>query len=89
MAIGAFAADAVVIDDGHQYHGTSEIAGWLDHVASEYEYTTTFLRAELDEHATVVINRLEGTFPGGSVDLKYRFVLDVQNAAIRELTIAP
>jgi hypothetical protein len=88
-AIEAFAADAVVVDDGHQYRGTSEIEAWLDRVASEYEYTTTFLRAERDERATLVVNRLEGTFPGGIVDLKYRFVLNSQNAAIRELTIAP
>lgn len=88
-AIGAFAADAVVVDDGRQYRGTSEIAGWLDRVASEYEYTATFLWAERDEHATLVVNRLEGTFPGGIIDLKYRFVLNGQNAAIRELTIAP
>ncbi|MEW1822432.1 hypothetical protein AB0323_16850 [Arthrobacter sp. NPDC080031] len=88
-AIEAFTPDAVVVDDGHLYRGTSEIAGWLDRVASEYEYTTTFLRAERDEHATLVVNRLEGTFPGGIVDLKYRFVLNGQNTAIRELTIAP
>jgi hypothetical protein len=88
-AIEAFAPDAIVIDDGHQYRGTSEIAVWLDRVVSEYEYTTTFLRAERDEHSTLVVNRLEGTFPGGIVDLKYRFVLNGQNAAIRELTIAP
>jgi hypothetical protein len=88
-AIEAFTDDAVVVDDGHQFRGTSEIAAWLDRVASEYEYTTTFLRAERDERATLVVNRLEGTFPGGIVDLKYRFVLNSQNAAIRELTIAP
>ena len=88
-AIEVFAADAVVVDDGHQYRGSSEIAEWLDRVASAYEYTTTFLRAERDGHATVVVNRLEGTFPGGIVDLKYRFVLNGQNSAIRELTIAP
>lgn len=88
-AIEAFAADAVVIDDRHEYRGTTEIAGWLDRVASEYEYTTTFLRAERDGRATLVVNRLEGTFPGGTVDLKYRFVLDGQDAAIRELTIEP
>jgi hypothetical protein len=87
-AIEAFAADAVVVDDGQQYRGTSEIAGWLERAASEYEYTATFLRAERDGPATLVVNRLEGTFPGGIVDLTYRFVLNGQNV-IRELTIAP
>ncbi|MET3904400.1 hypothetical protein [Paenarthrobacter sp. 4246] len=88
-AIDTFDADALVVDDGHQYRGTSEIAGWLDRVVSEYEYKTTFLRAERDGHATVVVSRLEGTFPGGIVDLKYRFLLDNRNETIRELTIAP
>lgn len=88
-AIDVFDADALVVDDGHEYRGTAQIAGWLDRVVSEFEYTTTFLKAERDGRATVVVNRLEGTFPGGAVDLKYRFVLNDRNDAIRELTIAP
>ncbi|MFB8371273.1 hypothetical protein ACFC25_18135 [Pseudarthrobacter sp. NPDC055928] len=88
-AIEAFASDAVVVDEGRQYRGTSEIAGWLDRGAAEYEWTTTFLRAERDDDTTLVVNRLEGTFPGGIVDLTFRFVLDSQNTAISELTIAP
>jgi hypothetical protein len=31
-----------------------------------------------------VTNRLEGTFPGGIVDLRYRFLLD-EDGAIRQL----
>ncbi|BCW40405.1 hypothetical protein [Paenarthrobacter sp. Y-19] len=88
-AIDTFDDDALVVDDGRRYRGTSEIVRWLDRVVSEFEYTTTFLGANSDGRTITVVNRLEGTFPGGIVELKYRFVLNEQNDAISELTIAP
>lgn len=76
-AIVSFADTAHVTDDGHDYHGASEVRQWLDRAASEYTYTTTPLVARTDDASgqTTVTCHLEGTFPGSPVDLDFRFRL--------------
>lgn len=87
-ALSAFAPDARVADDGRKYRGTDEIRDWLDHAASEYTFTRSLVRAEATGAGSwVVVNRLEGNFPGGIVDLRYQFV--VVDDLISELVIAP
>ena len=87
-AIAAFAADAVVTDEGRAYHGRDQIRGWLDKSAGEYTYTTDFAGASRDGDARWdVVQHLEGDFPGGSVDLHYRFTLDGDR--ITRLVIEP
>jgi ketosteroid isomerase-like protein len=75
-AISYFTSDAAVTDDGKTYHGTAGIHTWLDRSAREYTYTIELTGAEKidDEHYTA-INHLEGDFPGGVVDLHFRFTL--------------
>ena len=75
-AITQFTNDAAVIDDGKTYHGTAGIHTWLNQSADEYTYTIELIGAEKidDEHYTAV-NHLEGDFPGGVVDLHFRFTL--------------
>ena len=86
--VGLFTEDAVVIDEGHTYRGTAEIRGWKDGVASKYEYTTTLISGEITGDDTyLLVNRLEGNFPGGVADLKFRF--SVAGDKIRHLEIAP
>jgi hypothetical protein len=88
VALSAFTPDARVVDDGREFHGTDEIRTWLTTSASEFTFTRTFVSAEPgDAGAWAVINRLEGNFPGGVVDLRYRFVLT--GGLISELVIAP
>jgi hypothetical protein len=86
-AIDAFEATAFVEDEGKTHQGRAAIAAWLERAASEYEYTRTFVRADRDGTEVTVINRLEGNFPGGTVDLAYRFVLAGER--ISELVIRP
>jgi hypothetical protein len=87
-AIGAFAADAAVTDEGQTYHGREQILGWLDKSAGAYTYTTEFVGASQDgATGWDVIQHLEGDFPGGSVDLHYRFTLDGDH--ITRLVIEP
>jgi hypothetical protein len=87
-AIAAFHPDGTVTDDGSTYTGAASIKEWLGRSASEYTFTTTFLSGErLDEARFLVTNRLEGDFPGGLVDLRYRFTL--RDGLIEDLTIAP
>ena len=76
MAITCFTNDAAVTDDGKTYDGTAGIRGWLDRSAGEYTYTIELTGAEqVDEQHYNAINHLEGDFPGGVVDLRFRFTL--------------
>ena len=87
-ALAEFAPDAVVSDDGHEYVGPDAILHWLDEASTQFSYTRTLVDAEsLDEMTWIVQNRLEGNFPGGVVDLRYRF--ELRDGAIERLTIAP
>ena len=87
-ALRAFAPTAVVVDDGRAYRGTEEIRGFLATAGSEFTYTTTLVGAErTDDTHWVAVNHLEGDFPGGVVDLRYRFVL--AGDLVAELVIAP
>jgi ketosteroid isomerase-like protein len=86
IAIRAYTDDAVVTDDGHTYRGTEEILGWLRHSSAEYTFTTELTGAErVDDEHWIATNHLEGDFPGGVVDLRYRFTL--RGDRIAELTI--
>jgi uncharacterized protein (TIGR02246 family) len=83
-----FADDAVVFDEGKTRRGTKEIRAWRETVASAYEYTTELVDLETAGEATYVARvHLEGNFPGGTVDLHYRFTLDGEH--IRRLEITP
>jgi len=87
--LSAFAADATVVDDGNTYKGHDEIHHWRENAASEYTYTVEVTHAEkLDDTHYVVTNHLDGDFPGGVVDLIYRFTLD-ESGLITSLEIAP
>jgi ketosteroid isomerase-like protein len=87
--IGCFTPDAVVTDEGTSRHGQDEIRQWREDVANAYDYTLEVLGTEpagdqggLDWHD--VLTHLEGNFPGGTVDLTYRFgLLDGYVAALR------
>lgn len=83
-----FTEDAIAVDDGKTYRGRGEIASWRSEVAHSFTYTTTRLRTEEHADAIVVINRIEGNFPGGRIDLANRFTMD-EAKRISSLTIAP
>jgi ketosteroid isomerase-like protein len=88
VALAQFADDAVVTDDGHTYKGTDEIDAFIRTAASEYTFTRTLIdAAEIAPGEWNVTNHLEGDFPGGTVDLRYRFRLDGDRIA--GLDIAP
>jgi hypothetical protein len=94
-ALRTFAPTAEVTDEGHTYRGTDEVRRFLAKAGSQYTYTTELIGAEridatgaLDSRRWVAVNRLEGDFPGGVVELRYRFALG-DDDLIAELTIAP
>jgi ketosteroid isomerase-like protein len=85
-AIVSYTPDAVVTDDGKTYHGPAEIRAWLSRSASEYTYTTELTEAtRIDDEHFDALHHLEGDFPGGVVDLHYRFTL--RDARIAQLLI--
>ncbi len=87
-ALAAFAPTAVVVDDGRTYRGTDEVRGFLADAGSEFTYTTDLVAAQrLDADRWTATLHLEGDFPGGVVDLVYRFVM--AGGRIAELVIAP
>lgn len=87
-AVRVFAPDAVVVDEGHTYRGTEEVLRFLSKAGSEFTYTTDLIGAErIDDARWVAVQRLEGDFPGGVVDLRFRFAM--RDDLIGELVIAP
>jgi hypothetical protein len=86
--VEAFTTDARVTDEGIDYDGRDGIRAWLDKTGSEYTYTTALTGQRQDgPHQWTVLAHLEGDFPGGVVDLRYRFSLDQDR--ISRLIIAP
>lgn len=82
-----FTADAAVTDDGREWVGITAVSSWLATEASEYSYTSTPLgQAQVSDDQWVVRVHLAGDFPGGVVDLDYRFTL--REGRIRELIIS-
>ena len=74
--VNLFTDDGVVIDEGKTWRGHSGIREWRDKAASAYQYTTQVLQVhEVDEDEYTALVRLEGNFPGGIVELEYRFAL--------------
>ncbi|WP_329384595.1 nuclear transport factor 2 family protein [Streptomyces sp. NBC_01716] len=87
-ALATMHEDATVTDEGSTHTGSAEIGRWLETAASEYTYTTELVAAESEDDAHhTVTHRLEGNFPGGRVDLRFRFTL--RDGLIEDLTIAP
>jgi hypothetical protein len=87
-ALGSYSPDPTVTDEGRNYQGLDEIRAWLSRSASQYTYTIEMIGAtEIDQDHYDVTQRLEGDFPGGQVDLHFRFGL--RDGAICRLVIAP
>jgi hypothetical protein len=86
VAVRTYAPDATVTDEGRTYDGREEIGRWLARSASEFTYTIETTEAtELAEDRYDVLRHLEGNFPGGRVDLHFRF--NLRDGAIARLVI--
>lgn len=86
--LATLAPGATIVDDGHRFEGHDEIEAWLTGAANEFTYTRTLVSAEATGADTwTIVNHIEGNFPGGTVDLRYRFTL--ADDRITELVIAP
>jgi hypothetical protein len=87
-ALRAFSATAVVVDDGTTYRGSEEVRRFLAEAGDGFRYTTELISAQrVDDTHWIATHRLEGDFPGGVVELAYRFAM--AGDLIAELVIAP
>jgi ketosteroid isomerase-like protein len=87
-AVTTFTDDATVIDDGNTYRGSAAIERWLDRSATEFTYTIHLTNAQQTDAAHyIATHHLEGNFPGGTIDLRYRFTL--RDDLIEHLAIEP
>ena len=83
-----FTDDATVVDEGDTWHGADRIREWREGPASRYRYTTELFDTEpTGDGGYLVTGRIEGDFPGGSADLRWRFTL--VGDRIARLHIAP
>ena len=86
VAVRSYAPDATVTDEGKTYRGREEIRQWLSRSASEFTYTIEMIGAtKVAGNRYVAMHHLEGNFPGGQVDLQFRFTL--RGGEISQLTI--
>jgi hypothetical protein len=75
-ALRGFALDATVVDEGMTHEGMEVIRSWMSRSATEYTYTVepvALVRTNHDQYD--VLQHLEGNFPGGQIDLHFRFTL--------------
>jgi len=87
QVLATLTTDAVVTDEGHDYKGHDEIGAWVATAASEYTYTTALTGATTTDAGVDVGQHLEGNFPGGVADLRYRFTFD--GTVISRVVIEP
>ena len=90
--VACFADDGVVLDEDQEWRGQAGIRQWRQKVANAYEYTVE-VRGAATQASVDGVQRhdvrthLEGNFPGGTVDLTFRFGL--RDDRIATLQIVP
>jgi hypothetical protein len=82
-----FGATAEVTDEGETRQGHAQIRRWLKTTSSAYTFERNLIGVSTEgDDQWVVMNNITGNFPGGTVDLAYRFTL--RNNLIHQLVIA-
>ena len=74
--VAHFAPNARVRDEGEWRQGSAQIEHWARDTRARYRFTATPLSARQDGAAWIVTVRVEGTFPGSPIELRYRFELE-------------
>jgi ketosteroid isomerase-like protein len=77
-ALPLLTEDAVIVDvadGGESFSGADGLRRFVVEAGTEFTYTTEHTKVVRDGDVWVVGHHLEGDFPGGQVDLDYRFTL--------------
>jgi SnoaL-like domain len=85
--VRCFTNDAVVKDEDETYKGLDAIRRWRQEAAAKYAYTCKPLHSEQANTKTIVTCRLEGTFPGSPIDLRFIFGLERGKIASLEIKV--
>lgn len=84
--VQAFAADAIVHDEGGTYRGAEAIRRWLQKTKAAYGATAEPLeRTVSDDDQWIVLARVSGNFPGSPVILTFTFELTGDRIASLEI----
>jgi ketosteroid isomerase-like protein len=83
----AFAADAVVHDEGRDHVGRSAIRHWLQDTIERYAMQSVIEETSEAADEIVVVAKLSGTFPGSPIRL--RFLFHLVDGSIARLHIKP
>lgn len=71
--LACFSGDATLQNQGHSYHGISEIRVWLEQINLKYRPTLTPVQTGHDGGEALLTTRVNGNFPGSPIELNYRF----------------
>lgn len=82
----AFAADAIVRDEGHTYHGLPQIEAWWHAAKRKYDHHAVPFEVRDVDGLVQVCAVVTGNFPGSPATLTYRFDLDSDRIASLEIT---
>lgn len=81
-----FTPQGIVTDEGRSHRGRKEIQAWKQGASARYQYEVQPLSITEEAGAQVVRARVNGTFPGSPVDLRYGFRLERGLVAALEVT---
>jgi ketosteroid isomerase-like protein len=70
-----FAGDALVADEGREYHGTDAIKGWIEKANASYKPHADPTDLAHSGDKTVVTAQVSGTFSESPAELRYHFTL--------------
>lgn len=64
-----FSTNAIVFDEGKEYHGHDEIGKWIKETNAKYDTRYKFL----ESNQNTAKAQVSGTFPGSPIVLSYEF----------------
>jgi hypothetical protein len=85
VPISAFAADAIVKDEGNTYVGHKAIAEWFQKAKAQNEHSTNPREVSETAGRITVLAEVSGKFPGSPAMLSFMFTL--KDGAIAMLEI--
>lgn len=85
LLAGCFAADAVLVDEGREYHGPEAVSGHILEANRDAKVMTEVTNCAGKNEEAVVTATLSGSFEGSPVPLDFHFTLE--NGKIKALHI--
>ena len=81
-----FTENAIVYDEGHNYHGKPAIKRWNETTNEKYQTKLEPIGISKKENESVLTVMVSGTFDGSPLPLKYHFVIEESKIASLRVT---